>query len=135
MDRKFRPSAIGGTSLFVIFSVLCLAVFAVLCVSTARANGRLRDKAFTADAQYYAADAAAQETLAALRRGERPGHVQEENGVFYYSCPVSETQVLTVAVRVQGTQYQILRWQALSVTQWEADDSLHLFDGGVSGKE
>lgn len=37
--QRFSPPAVGGSSLLVIFAVLCLTVFAMLSLSTVQANG------------------------------------------------------------------------------------------------
>ena len=43
-DRSgFSSPAVGGSSLLVIFSVLCLTVFALLSVSTVQADRRLAE--------------------------------------------------------------------------------------------
>ena len=57
----------GPISLFALVVALCLAVMAVLAVTTARASGSLaeRQAAFTADD--YANEAVAQELLARVR--------------------------------------------------------------------
>ena len=39
---NFRPPALGGVSLLVIFAVLCLTVFALLSLSTVQADCRHR---------------------------------------------------------------------------------------------
>jgi GTP-binding protein len=55
--------------------------------------------------------------------------VTEENGVYTYACPISDTQVLAVQVALDGDSYQILRWQALSSVRWEADDRIPVWSG------
>ena len=40
-SRSLSPPAVGGSSLLVIFSVLCLTVFALLSISTVQADRRL----------------------------------------------------------------------------------------------
>lgn len=40
--QRFSPPAIGGTSLLVVFAVLCLTVFALLSLTTVQADVRLR---------------------------------------------------------------------------------------------
>ena len=42
-EKRFAAPAVGGSSLLVIFAVLCLTVFALLGLSTVRADGRLSD--------------------------------------------------------------------------------------------
>lgn len=130
--ERFSPPAVGGSSLLVIFAVLCLTVFALLGLSSVQASGRLSDASAQAVSAYYTADCRAEEILAALRQGEVPEGVrQEENGVYAYTCPISDTQALVVRVRVDGGAWTVLRWQAVSTARWEADESLDLWDGGV----
>jgi len=127
--RKGAFPPIGVSSLMVIFSVLCLTVFALLAVSTVQADRRLSETAAEAVEGYYHADYEAEELLARLRCGERPAGVTEANGVFSYTCPISETQTLVVEVAVEGTNYNILRWQAVSTADWQAGDQLPVWQG------
>ena len=127
--RSFSLPVVGGTSLLVIFAVLCLTVFALLSVSTVRANERLAQEAETAVYGYYKADCAAEEILARLRAGQRPAGVKEENGIYSYTCPISETQVLAVAVEVAEPEYTVLRWQAISTAEWQEEEYIHVWDG------
>lgn len=131
----FSPPAVGGSSLLVVFAVLCLTVFALLSLSTVRADVRLADASAQAVADYYAADCRAQEILARLRNGERPeGVAFSGSGLLYadYAVPISETQELQVQVLLRGmadAEYTILRWQAVPVGDWEIDEGLDLWDG------
>jgi hypothetical protein len=131
MDKKrgLTPPAVGASSLLVIFAVLCLTVFALLSISTVQADQRLSDSAAAAVQGYYAADCQAEEILARLRSGQIPDGVTESDGIYTYTCPISDTQDLAVEIAVQGTDYTILRWQAVSVAEWEADDRLYVWDG------
>ena len=72
----FRFPVMGVSSLLIIFSVLCLTVFAILSVSTASAGSRLSEKAAQSVTDYYAADSRAEKTIAALRSGEIPEGVK-----------------------------------------------------------
>lgn len=127
--QKFTPPAVGASSLMVVFAVLCLTVFALLSVSTARADGRLSHKANTAITGYYEADYRAEEVLAQLRAGIVPAGVTREEGMYTYRCPISDTQVLIVQVSLEGSAYKIHRWQAVSTTDWQADDRIPVWDG------
>ena len=131
MDKRSSriPTPVGAVSLLVIFAVLCLTVFALLSVSTARAGQRLSDSSAGAVTGFYQADCAAEEMLARLRAGEVPAGVEEQGGVYSYTCPISDTQALAVVVRVDEADYTILRWQAVYTTDWQADDSLPVWDG------
>ena len=90
--RKERISApaVGGSSLLVIFAVLCLTVFALLSLSTVQAEKRMADAAAEAVADYYAADLKAQEVFARLRTGETVGGVLVDGNRYHYSCSISK---------------------------------------------
>ena len=123
--------AVGLSSLLVIFAVLCLTVFTLLSVSTVSAHQRLAQNSRQAITDYYQADSQAEEILAKLRSGEVPQGVTREGNQYTYSCPISDTQTLVVRVEVVGENYQILRWQAISTENWEAEDKLPVWDGDM----
>lgn len=139
----FAPPALGGSSLLVVFAVLALTVFALLSLSTVRADVRLRDATEKMVSGYYAADVKAQEILAKLRTGAPlPEDVEFETTIsdypdhsetiFSYSIPISDTQELQVEVLVEPDgSYQVRRWQAAAVGDWTFDDSLDLWDGDI----
>lgn len=128
-QRTLRIPPVGGSSLLVIFAVLCLTVFALLSLSTAQAGSRLSTRSAAAVTAYYDADLRAEETLARLRAGELPDGVTEQDGIYSFTCTVSDTQALEVSVRLEQDGYTILRWQTVSTTDWQPDDSLHLWEG------
>ncbi len=128
--RRFTPPAVGGSSLLVIFAVLCLTIFALLGLGTVQASQRLSDASAEAVYNYYAADCQAEAILAQLRTGELPEGVTALDGDTYlYTCHVSDTQVLEVEVWVSGADYEVMRWQAVSDAEWEPDTSLDIWDG------
>ena len=131
MDNKSRSPlpVVGGSSLLVIFAVLCLTVFALLGLSTVQAGGRLSRARAEAVAEYYQADCDAEEIFARLHRGEVPAGVTQRDGVYSYSCPISETQQLRVELSKRGEEWTVLRWQAESTALWENDDTLHVWGG------
>lgn len=122
--------AVGGSSLLVIFAVLCLTVFALLSVSTVRADARLSEASAESVAAYYAADLAAQEILARVLAGEEPEGVEFDLDVCRYSCAVTEERELAVEVELDGLGgWRVLRWQVVSTGGWEPDEGLGLWDG------
>lgn len=131
MSKREAPPAVGGSSLLVIFAVLCLTIFALLGLSTVRADSRMAEASYAAVQGYYEADAKAEEILAQLRAGIVPEGVQKENNCYCYRCEVSEVQELAVEVEVIGNAYRILRWQLVSTTEWEADDIMNLWNGSM----
>ena len=130
-NRKERVAvpAIGGSSLLVIFAVLCLTVFALLSLSTVQAGDRLSDASADTVTAYYQADSQAEEILARLRDGEYVDGVEFVGNVAVYDCPISETQSLHVEVELDGTTYAVRCWRMVSTAEWEAEDSLEVWDG------
>ena len=142
---SFSPPALGGASLLVIFAVLALTVFALLSLSTVRADGRLSEASAQAVKDYYAADSKAQAVLAWLRTGEGKENLSlpedfamstsisdyptRSETVHAYVIPISDTQELQVEVRVDGeNDWEVLRWQAVPAGDWEADEGMDLWD-------
>lgn len=128
-ERRMRIPAIGGNSLLVIFAVLCLTVFALLGLSTVQANGRLSQASAQAVLDYYQADRQAEEVFARLRLGEMPEVVTENNGVYSYTCPISETQQLRVELLQRDEIWTVLCWKAESIADWETEETLDFWDG------
>ena len=133
MKKKQRSqvSVVGGSSLLVIFSVLCVAIFALMSLTSATNDTRLNDKSLQAVRGYYEADSAAEEILASLRQGIVPDGVRLADGAYCYECPISETQQLLVEVTVDGAEYEILRWQVGSTVDWVPDDHIRVWDGDL----
>ena len=131
MKRESRNgvSAVGICSVLVIFAVLCLTVFAVLSVSTVQGHLRLADSSRSAVTGYYQADCEAERILAQLRGGSIPENVHRDDHLYSYTCPISDTQMLAVLVKVENGDYQILRWQTVSTADWEAEDKLPVWNG------
>ena len=117
-ENMFVPT-IGGTSLLVMFAVLCLTVFALLTLGTVQADRRLSNASLKASVDYYAADVRAETVFAQIRQGDVPECVTVENGTYAYSCPISDRQVLMVQLRKEGTSWKVLQWQAVSIVEWE----------------
>lgn len=143
------PVIVGVSSLLVVFSVLCLTVFAMLSLMTVQVNKRLLKNSVDTVTERAEADARAQEILADLRAGNVPEGVTQGmtegvtegmtagNGqVYSYTCPVSETAHLEVSVSVDGDDYRILKWTEVSDVDWESDESIDVwqedFFGGLA---
>lgn len=135
--QRFSPPALGGTSLLVVFAVLCLTIFALLSLTTVQADVRLADASAKAVEAYYAADCQAQEILARIRNGEEPGGVHFTGGrsrLVEYAVPITETQELQVEVRLEDGTYVIERWQAVSTGEWSGNEALDVWDGDTNVK-
>ena len=128
-ERRMSTPIVGGSSLLVIFAVLCLTVFALLGLSTVQAGGRLSQTMADSVSAYYEADCMAEELYARLRSGEMPAEVTRTGDTYAYTCPISDTNELQVELRQNGDQWEVIRWQSVSTVVWESDDSLNLWDG------
>jgi len=126
--QRFSVPAIGGSSLLVIFAVLCLTVFALLSLSTVLAEKRIADASVQAVSAYYEADLEAEQIFARLRAEETVDGVQTDGEVFFYSCPVTEYQTLEVELRKETNGWEICRWQVIAHSRPISDD-LHVWDG------
>ena len=113
--KHFSPPMVGGSSLLVIFAILCLTIFTLLALSTAQADSRLSDASIKAVSNYYTADMEAERILSLLRQGEMPAGVTRQGNVYSYSCPISETQDLIVEVILENDTWDILSWQAVPI--------------------
>ena len=116
MKRNHRMSfpAIGGSSLLVIFAVLCLTVFALLSLSTAQAEKRMADASVQAVCAYYEADLEAQKIFARLRAGEQVDGVQTDGTRYRYSCVISENQILNVELNQEQDGWKVVLWQVIA---------------------
>ena len=128
------PAAVGGSSLLVIFAVLCLTVFALLIQSTAAADSRLSQDAADAVEAYYQADSQAEALWARLRGGEQPEEVTETmedagSTLYKYTVPISQEQELQVCLRLKDGTWTVVQWQAVSTADWQADEDLTVWDG------
>ena len=127
-NRPISMPAIGGSSLLVIFAVLCMTVFALLSLSTAQAERRMSDAAAQAAKDYYAADLQAQKIYAQLRAGGQTDGVEREGDTFRYSCAISERQTLCVELENKEGTWRVLRWRVVAEAE-PADDALPVWDG------
>lgn len=131
MSKRETPPAVGGSSLLVIFAVLCLTIFSLLGLSTVQAERRMAEASHQAVQHYYEADTEAELILAKLRLGDLPDNVTKEGNLYSYTCQVSETQALEVEVQITEESYRILRWQLVSTTEWEEQEDLDVWDGSM----
>lgn len=127
--RKMSFTSVGGSSILTIFAVLCFIVFALLSLSTAKADHVLASKSVEAVSNYYQADTQAEEILAQIRQGQLPEGVELAGDLYTYSCPVDEHQQLTVEVECRDNVYQIKKWKKEYIGDWEPDNTIDVWDG------
>ena len=120
----------GGSTLMVIFAVLCLLTFAVLSIATVTADRRLAEASRRSVEDWYATDTQAEEILFALREGNCPEGVSADGNVYRYECPMGENRCLSVEVKVDGADYEVLRWQAVNVSSQNYSEGESFWSGG-----
>lgn len=130
-QEAISPPAVGGSSLLVIFAVLCLTVFALLSVTTVQAERRMADASVQAVEDYYRADLEAEGIFARLRSGETVPGVEAQGGIFFYQVPISEYQTLYVTLKAEDNTWTVLGWQSKAHPP-EMEDTLDLWDGKES---
>lgn len=129
MKRNFSISTLGGSALMMIFAVLCLTVFAVLSLSTAKAGDRLSEGSRETTQAYYRADTEAERILCSIRSGEVPDGVEQDGAVYRYRCAIDARKSLYVEVEVNGADYTVLRWQTVVDNSMIGDNPLGVWDG------
>lgn len=130
--QEYVPMPIGAFSLLTIFAVLCLLTFSLLSLSTANANRKLSNKSEDTVTDYYKADFEAEQILSKLREGIIPEQVRKiEDRVYTYECKITDNKNLEVEVMVDSESYCIHKWRVVSDVQWEADDSIEVWDGQI----
>lgn len=147
-ERKTAGVNVGGASIIMVFSVLCLTIFAVLTLVSANAESTLAKKSAIVISDYYVADENATETLAKVYEivgGEsslqdiraktsqilKDISIKEESGVLYlsYSEKIDDSQNLTVKLSTDGNKVDVLTWKVESTEQWEPDNGLDVWQG------
>ena len=127
-QETFSPAAVGGSSLLVIFAVLCLTVFSLLSLSSVQAERRLAAAATQSVVDYYQADLRAEEIFARLRDGEQIAGIEENDGKYQFEVPISGRQTLAVVLSRQGDTWAVLRWQTVTVEE-ALNESLNVWKG------
>lgn len=125
---------VGSATLVMIFCVMCLTVFAVLSLVTARNDLVNAEKSAKATEAYYAADTKAEEIRTSVEKGEKPGSVTfKDDGSALYTVSIDNDQVIDVALKKTAAGYVTERWKVVYTGEWKADDTLNLWDGNLNG--
>ena len=118
---------IGGSSILVIFVLLCITTFATLAMVSATASFRLATQVARAADDFFAAESIAEEKLAEISGILRSANGQdfytqlEELGVVYYdgviaySISVNESLRLDVKLHVNGNGLMVYSWVQVAI--------------------
>ncbi len=147
-ERKTAGVNIGGASIIMVFSVLCLTIFSVLTLVSANAESSLANKSAKVVTDFYKADELATEKLASvyqivdeqdslqnvkanIEKISKDILVNEKNGMLYISYfeTIDDSQQLAVVLRVDRKKVDIVNWKVENTGEWEPDNSLELWQG------
>ncbi|HHU22307.1 MAG TPA: hypothetical protein GXZ52_02660 [Clostridiales bacterium] len=135
----------GIMSVTVIFAALCLTVFAVLSLMTAKNEANQAEKAVTALTEYYEADGQCAAFIRGLYRlwksgadlqelkeeaEEQGGACREGDGVLTvnYTSVIDNARQIDISVEIGGS-FEVVKWQTVSRGDWTPDEKLNLWDG------
>lgn len=127
--KKLSVPSVGGSSIITIFAVLCFIVFALLSLSTSKADSTLAQKSVNATKKYYDADIKAEMILSQIRRGEAPDNVYSEGNLYSYQCPIDENLQISVEVEIDGDSYVVRKWKKEYIGEWKTDDTIKVWGG------
>lgn len=137
--RNRRGIGVGSVSLILLFSVLCLTVFALLTLYVSKSDSELAKKLADSTTAYYEADTRAERVLAELEplitQGKRPELIDgvaisysDSDSVFSYICPLDQRRGLAVTVSF-GSELTVMEWRVALTEEWTPEDSIRVWSG------
>ncbi len=152
---KISNLSVGYITVIMVFAVICLTILAVLSFQTASSGNALTERNAEFNAQYYAADTKAKQTLMRL---DNAAVTAAESGFFEDTFPSIAAEIegvtvspamggatvkfgtelngrLTLSVSVKffasprenGSRYEITEWKTVSAA--DTDSGLDIWDG------
>lgn len=144
---------IGASSLILVFIVLCLAVFGLLSLSNARGDMALAQRNAHAVTGYYEADNKGQQWLreidqilieemaagqdssqCSLNIKDRLGDIYDrERGIIVTDIAMDRGQSLRIELMLVcgKNRFEVISWYVYNSDEYEIDDSMPVWDGGV----
>lgn len=129
-----NPIKLGSMTLLLTIVLLCMAILAVLTLSTAHADLALAQKYADRLQQVYALDATGQQLLAQIDRALQQGATQQEllqllpqdavlqDDQITLQLADESGQTLTVALQLTATGTKIVQWEP--AVQWSPEERL-----------
>lgn len=138
--KKSSGMNVGSATLVMLFSVLCLTIFAVLSVVTAGNAWTLAEKSSDAVTAYYVADLQAIEIYDEITANYEGaftlpttcvGGIIQIDGEerLNYWIAIDDNQQLWVQLYDQDGTPQVARWEVQANGTWEADQSIQVWGG------
>lgn len=133
--RSRNGSGLGTVTLVMLFSVLCLCVFALLSLSTAKSELNLSERYAESIEGYYAADTAAVRVFQAIAEGDvdtakaNAAVLMIDNTSAEFSVPIDDALTLEVILKNDGGSWIVEKWCVAATGDWNADESIDVWDG------
>lgn len=153
MNTKYRFGMnVGSASLVLIFTVLCLTLFATLTLLCAKNEMNLTNKYSESVTQYYAADSKAEANLLiiqdVLSSADKTNtnktsyiitqckkynftYVQKNNKIYItFNENINTQQVLHVTVKVNSIndkEFEIIQWKKINKDEINIDESINVY--------
>lgn len=130
-ERKFPGT--GLITILMVFMLLCLITFAVLTLSSARADLRYSEQTAERARNYYAAELRASQRLKEIDEELQATYNEKEVNAREQICfteTIDETSMLEVKLQLcEGKEddrkrYRIESWQTVSTAEWNPDETL-----------
>ncbi len=119
-----RGSAgIGSASVVLMFTVLCMAIFALISHTSARNDMALAQAEAELVKGYYEADAMAERMAAELAADPNAPETAE------FTCEISDNKELYVKLAISGGAYDILVWRMRDTEEWRPEGGLPVWPG------
>ena len=140
----------GSVSLILVFAVLCLTIFALLTVSSAKSEYDLSHKTADSVTAYYQADAMAENIFAQIKASLNEGQSFSESisGIkinhtstdsydstyISFNIPVDDVNLLAVGLIYysQSRLFDIKQWQLVPAVEWQPQDDFKVWDGELN---
>ena len=140
MDRS--GIGIGSTSLILIFTVLCLALFAFISYTSAENDMTLAEAEAALIKGFYEADALAESIASGLTSMETiPENLfgvniesewdaSEAAQIAEFFCVVSDRKELHAKIAIYDDDYKVLIWRMRDTEDWRPDTIRPVWPGG-----
>lgn len=117
MNKSKMSMGIGLSTLMMVFTVLCLTIFATLSFLQAKRNLKETDLMVNSSVEYYGADYKAsviyKDLLDNLDNLDylNENNIEVEGNTYSYSIKINDTSSLDVKLEYNDNSFTILKWQ------------------------
>lgn len=127
MNKRKMSMGIGLSTLMMVFTVLCLTIFATLSFFQAKRNLKETDLIVNSSIEYYDADYKAcvvyKDLLNNLDNKDylAENNIEVEGNTYSYSIKINDTCSLDVKLEYNNNSFTILSWQEVAHNDGDYD--------------